>query len=167
MYLGVESFALVLNEMFGMLGWIRMRWLGVFIAPNHFHSRCWRMLSMGAPDTHCSLSGAPPRQLSVRVWSRWPLGALSSCCIRQSDATPDSPVPSDLCALTSDKHCSQRQVTVGAQGAIAPLAHQTVRWAVAHRTVQWIIVERALEFLRVAGLDLYGRVYRTVRCANF
>jgi hypothetical protein len=35
----VESFAVVLNEMFGMLGWIWMRWLGVFIAPNHFHSR--------------------------------------------------------------------------------------------------------------------------------
>jgi hypothetical protein len=27
MCLGVESFALVLNEMFGMLGWIWMRWL--------------------------------------------------------------------------------------------------------------------------------------------
>jgi hypothetical protein len=28
MCLGVESFALVLNAMFGMLGWLWMRWLG-------------------------------------------------------------------------------------------------------------------------------------------
>jgi hypothetical protein len=39
--LGVESFALVLNAMFGMLGWLGMGWLVVFIAPNHFNSH-WR-----------------------------------------------------------------------------------------------------------------------------
>jgi hypothetical protein len=33
MCLGVESFALVLNAMFGMLGCLWIRWLGVFISP--------------------------------------------------------------------------------------------------------------------------------------
>jgi hypothetical protein len=45
-----------------------------------------------------------------------PLEPLSSCCTGQSGATLDNPVPSDFCALTSDMHCSRRQVAVGAQG---------------------------------------------------
>jgi hypothetical protein len=77
MCLGVESFALVLNEMFGILGCQRMWWLGVFIAPNHIvaiDQCCWRWAHRTvrcATGHHCSLSGAPPRQLTVRVrsWS--------------------------------------------------------------------------------------------------
>jgi hypothetical protein len=45
MCIGVKSFALVLNVEFRTLGWLWMRWLGVFIAPNHFLAIgkvCWR-----------------------------------------------------------------------------------------------------------------------------
>jgi hypothetical protein len=34
--LGVNSIALVLNEDLRKLGWLEWRWLGVFIASNHF-----------------------------------------------------------------------------------------------------------------------------------
>jgi hypothetical protein len=103
MCLGVESFALVLNEMFGMFGWIWMRWLGVFIAPNHFHSRWWRLLAMGAPDSlvrhrttivHCLVRATSAQPLGFRAGR--PLEPLSSCCTGQSGATQDSPVPSDF-----------------------------------------------------------------------
>jgi hypothetical protein len=36
MCLGVNVIALVLNVNFRKLGWIEWRWLGVFIASNHF-----------------------------------------------------------------------------------------------------------------------------------
>jgi hypothetical protein len=36
MCLGVNAFALVLNVEFRKLGWLEWRWLGVFIASNHF-----------------------------------------------------------------------------------------------------------------------------------
>jgi hypothetical protein len=59
----------------------------------------------GAPlDTQCSLSGAPPRQLTVRVWS-W--STVAALCLL---AAPGSPVPSDFYALTSGLHCSSWQV---------------------------------------------------------
>jgi hypothetical protein len=49
-----------------------MRWLGVFIAPNHFlavagDGRTGK--SGGTPDSHYSLSGARHVSASVRVWS--------------------------------------------------------------------------------------------------
>jgi hypothetical protein len=57
----VYSFALVLNEEVGMLGWFEWWWLGVFIAPTTIpavavdgHTR----QSGGALDNHCLLSGA-------------------------------------------------------------------------------------------------------------
>jgi hypothetical protein len=93
MCLGVESFALVLNEMFGMLGWQRLWWLGVFIAPNHLGS-CWpRLLAMGAPDSPVRHRTGTVR-CPVRRHVSQPLGfgagrpleALSSCGIGQSSA---------------------------------------------------------------------------------
>jgi hypothetical protein len=151
--LGVLHFALAMNEKLRMLGWLWMRWLGVFIAPNHFlavagDGRTGQ--SGGAPDNHYSLSGVRHVTASVRVRSSWPLETLVVLLTGQSD---------DLWLLCSDfcrgtvHHCLSEETTVGAQGAVAPLAHRTVRW---------IIVERASEFPRVAGLSLYG-----VRCANF
>jgi hypothetical protein len=74
---------------------------GVFIAPNHFLAVAGdgrTEQSGGTSDCHCSLSGARP--LGFGAVHR--LSALSSCCTRQSSATPDSPVTSDFCALTSD-----------------------------------------------------------------
>jgi hypothetical protein len=59
-----------------------MSWLGVFIAPNHFHSR-WeaavdgRTGQSGAPpDTHCSVFGAPPRHPIVKVLEQLTVGAF-------------------------------------------------------------------------------------------
>jgi hypothetical protein len=34
-----------------MLGWLKCRWLGVFIALNHQNNRWGWLLSMGAPDS--------------------------------------------------------------------------------------------------------------------
>jgi hypothetical protein len=93
MCLGVESFALVLNVMFITLGWIWMRWLGVFIAPNHFYSRWWRLLAMGARDSpvrhrtvtvHCPVRATSAQPLGFGAGR--PLEPLSSCCTGQSGA---------------------------------------------------------------------------------
>jgi hypothetical protein len=117
--------------MFRTLGCIWMRWLEGIYSPNHFHSRWWRLLAMDAPDSHCALSGARRVSASVRVWSNWPLECLVillhqivRCHTGQFDA---------LWLLRSDffrgtvYHCSSTQSTIGAQGAVAPLAYRTVR----------------------------------------
>jgi hypothetical protein len=73
-----------------------MRWLGVFIAPNHFHSRWLTLLSIGAPDSpvvhrtlHCSLSGARhvSYPLGFGAVDHWRL--LSSSGTGQSGGTLD------------------------------------------------------------------------------
>jgi hypothetical protein len=66
----VESIALVLNEMFRMLGCLVLWWLGMAAVDG-------RTGQSGAPpDRSCSLSGALPRHPTVRVWGsvdRWRL----------------------------------------------------------------------------------------------
>jgi hypothetical protein len=90
-----------------------MRWLGVFIAPNHFHSHWGRLLAMGAPDSpvrhrtitvHCPVCTTSAQPLGFGAVDRW--RRLSSSCIGQSGATLESLVPSDFCALTFARHCS-------------------------------------------------------------
>jgi hypothetical protein len=74
MCLGVNALALVLNVISKKLGYQRLWWLGVFIAPNHLGSRWPRLLAMGASDRYCVMSSALPRQPTVRVRSsvdRW------------------------------------------------------------------------------------------------
>jgi hypothetical protein len=59
---------------------------------------CWqRRLAMGAPDSPVCATSARP--LGFGAVDRW--RHLSFCCIGQTGATPDSPVTSDFCALTS------------------------------------------------------------------
>jgi hypothetical protein len=80
-----------------------------------------------------------------------------------------SSAPSDA-ALTLARtvaHWMQLQSTVGAEVAVAPLAHQTVRCAtghcpVPHRTVRWIIAERPLIFPKVTSLKLSSLAHRTL-----
>jgi hypothetical protein len=51
---------------------------------------------MGAPDTHCSVSGAPPRHPTVRVIEQLTVGAfvfLWHRTVWYSGGAPDSPVP--------------------------------------------------------------------------
>jgi hypothetical protein len=134
----VNARALVLNVMFRKLGCLELWWLGFFIPPNHQGS-CWEGCcrwhtgqSGAPPDTHCSVSGVPPRHPTVRVLEQLIVGAFVCLwhrtvwwCTRQSDAPLTScsdfycvlrcTVPAvrvDRCALES--HC--------------PLAHRTVRW---------------------------------------
>jgi hypothetical protein len=150
MCLGVESFSLVLNVMFRTLGWIWMRWLGVFIAPNHFHNRWWRLLAMGAPDSsmhhrtatvHCPVRATSAQPLGFGAGR--PLEPLSSCCTGQSGAL--WLCCSDFCRGTV-AHCTFLQSRPLAQRVVVPLAHRTVRWNIA---------ERVFKFPRVTGLELY------------
>jgi hypothetical protein len=81
------------------------------------------LISIGDGRTGQSLCTVrcAPRQRNH--WDLEQLTAGDVCLL----AALDSPVPSEFCALTSDMHCSSRQATVGAQRAVAPLAHRTVR----------------------------------------
>ena len=63
---------------------------------------------MGAPhspvahrttNVHCSMCATSAHPLGFGAVNRW--SRLSFCCTGQSDATPDSPVTSGFCALTS------------------------------------------------------------------
>jgi hypothetical protein len=115
-----------LNVMFRNLGCLKLWWLGVFIAPNHQGSRwggCWRWAHR-TDTVQCPVRRHVTQPLGFGVESI--VVALSSCGTRQSDATPDSPVPSDFVALTSVAHCA----------ALFPLSESTV--------VHWIVVARWL-----------------------
>jgi hypothetical protein len=91
--LGVNSIALVLNAMCGMLGWLEWWWLGGIYSPQPPNNR-W---DWAAVDGRTGQSGAPPDT----VWcdshvtqplgfeSFWPLEALSSRGTGQSGAAPD------------------------------------------------------------------------------
>jgi hypothetical protein len=109
-----------------------MRWLGGIYSPQPLPSHWQSLLAMGALDSpvahrivtvHCPVRATSACPLGFGVVDRW--SPLSSCCTGQS---------SDLWLLHSDfrrgtvHHCSSEQSTVGAQGAIAPLVHRTVRW---------------------------------------
>jgi hypothetical protein len=127
-------------------------WLGMLLGLPHLEMTGWggiyshqlscsrwgRLLAMGAPDSpvrHRTLSGAPPRQPTVRVLGQSTVGGFVL-----SGATPDrycspSDAPLTLHALfftvaPSVRFCSRPLREV----AVAPLSH---------RTVQWIIAERA------------------------
>jgi hypothetical protein len=85
--------------------------IGGIYSPQPLPSRWLFLLAMGAPDSpvvHQSVIVHCP----VRATSACPLGfgavdhwcPLSFCCTGQSGATPDGPVTSDFCALTSAQH---------------------------------------------------------------
>jgi hypothetical protein len=120
--LGVKSRALVLNAICWKLGCLEWWWLGVFIAPTtktavgEGYYRCptvrvmtvstvgaltaWASGQSGvAPDSHCSLSGAPSsaaltlRELSAHCsLFRRPFESTVALGSRCSAGTPDSPV---------------------------------------------------------------------------
>jgi hypothetical protein len=158
-----------MNEDFRRLGWKWMRWLGVFIASQPLLAVGWFLLSMGAPDSHCALSGARHVSATVRVRSSWPLGRLVVllhqtvwwhigqsgdlwlCC-------------SNFCAaLFITVHSAQS--IVGAQGVVAPLAHRTVWW---HTRQSGELLRRApSRNPRVGGLEGARLAHRTVSGAPF
>jgi hypothetical protein len=57
-----------------MLGWLKWRWLGVFIALNHQNNRWGWLLLMGAPDSPMH----QPRHPTVRVLTQSTVRALTS-----------------------------------------------------------------------------------------
>jgi hypothetical protein len=73
--------------------------LGVFIALNYQGSR-WEAAADGRtgqsgapPDTHCLVSGVPPRHPTVRVLEQFTVGGFVFLWHGQSGGAPDSPVP--------------------------------------------------------------------------
>jgi hypothetical protein len=74
--LEVEAITLVLNVMFRMLGCLVWWWLGGIYSPQPPYGRWGRRLSMGTPDRHYRLSGAPPRHPTVRVREQSTVGAV-------------------------------------------------------------------------------------------
>ena len=70
--LGVESIALVLNAMCGMLGWLEWWWLGGIYIPQPPIGRWGRLLSMGVPDSPVR----QPRHPTVRVWELLTIGGF-------------------------------------------------------------------------------------------
>jgi hypothetical protein len=103
--------------------------VGGFYSPQPLPSRWLFLLAMGAPNSpvahrtlHCSLSGA--RHVSYPLG----FGAVDRWCLLSSSDTVHQ--CSDSVALTlrgTVHHCSSEQSIIGAQGAVAPLAHRTVR----------------------------------------
>jgi hypothetical protein len=117
---------------------------GVFIASNHFlavDKGCW-WWAHRTVTVHCPVRATSAQSLGFGAVDRW--SCLSSCCTGPSGATPDSPVPSDFCALTSvgtlfttECFCSRPLAPVSRCPGGSPDS------PVAHRTVRWIIAERA------------------------
>jgi hypothetical protein len=77
-------------------------------SPQPLPSRWQSLLAMGTPDSpvahrtitiHCPMCATSARPLGFGAVDRW--SALLFCCTGQFGATPDSPVTSDFCALTS------------------------------------------------------------------
>jgi hypothetical protein len=108
----VKSFALVLNVEFRTLGLALNEVVGGIYSPQPLPSRWLFLLSRGAPDSpvahrtvtiHSPVRATSARPSGFGAVDRW--SALSFCCTEQSGATPDSPVTSDFCVLTSARHC--------------------------------------------------------------
>jgi hypothetical protein len=138
-------------------------------------------LAKAAGDGRTGQSGAPPDRhcaCLVHATSAYPLGfweverwsALSSSCTRQSGATPDSPVPSDFCTLTSTfalfivEHILQSTVGIGSRCSTgspdSPVAHRTVQW---HTGLSGEYSGAHLHFSREWLLHfLYDLVHRTL-----
>jgi hypothetical protein len=143
-------------------------WLGMLLGLSHLEVAGWgdiyshqpncshwrRLLAMGAPDSpvrHQTVSGAPPRHLSLGLGAGRPLEALSSCGTGQFGATPNSLVPLWPSALTSDVLlfiCQSRPLRVGSRCSAG-----TPDSPVVHRTVRWIIVELHLGNPKPRGLE--------------
>jgi hypothetical protein len=101
MCLGVNAFALVLNVEFRKLGCLEWRWLGVFIASNHFLAvgclccrRAHRTIRWRTRHGtfHCLVPATSADRLGLERLTIEVLCPL---------AAPDSPVRSDFAVLTS------------------------------------------------------------------
>jgi hypothetical protein len=117
---------------------------GGIYSPQPLPSRWLSLLAMGTPDSpvahrtfivHCPVCATLARPLGFGAGQ--PLEPLSFCSTGQSGATPDSPVTSDFCALTSvatlftKVHFWSRPLVpvsrCSAGSPDSPVAHRTVR----------------------------------------
>jgi hypothetical protein len=129
--LGVLCFALVLNGVWWMLGWLEWRWLWGIYSPQP----PIQPLGQAAVDGRTGQSDAPPDSVrcashvtqSFGFWRFWPLELYLH-------VAPDSPVHllqllwllrklSLHCSVAGDR-CSRPLPWL----AVAPLVHRTVRW---------------------------------------
>jgi hypothetical protein len=94
-------------------------------------NRWLTLLSMGALDSHCSLSGVRHVSVPVGLWSCWPLEPfilLLHWTIRCHTGHVRRPLTSTFWLLPRTvRHCTLLQSIVDAQVVVAPLAHRTVR----------------------------------------
>ena len=113
---------------------LNVGWLGVFIAPTTKLAVWWRLSvawCTGQSGAHRTCPVRQPRHPAVRVLT---VGALTSGPAWMSGGAPDmycrvSGAPLRVC-LTSARtgaHLMPLQVTVGAEVAVAPPLHRTVR----------------------------------------
>jgi hypothetical protein len=143
---------------------------GVFIASQPLLAIGWFLLVMGAPDSlvrhrtvtvHCLVRATSVQPLGFWAVDRW--GALSSCCTGQSGVTPDIPMPSNFCTLTSTFALFTQSVFCSRPLAlVSRCSAGSLDSPVAHRTVRWIIAERARNFSMVAGSEGARLAHRTV-----
>jgi hypothetical protein len=109
-------------------------WLGVFIAPTTQLAVWWRLSVVwctGQSGAHRSCPVQQPRHPAVRVPT---VGALTAGPAWKSGGAPDmhcrvsgAPLRACLTSARSGAHLMRLLVTVGAEVAVAPLSHRTVR----------------------------------------
>jgi hypothetical protein len=150
MCLGVFGFALAMNVEFRKLGCNWRRWLGVFIASNHFLAVgwvCWRWAHRTVQS--CTGQTLFTVRCMPRQHAHWGLEWSTVGSLRPV-AAPDSPVPhSDFSALTSATHCSLHCLLL--QSTIARSDRCSIgspNMSGAHRIVRWYIVERVMRKTR-------------------
>jgi hypothetical protein len=139
--LGVNAITLVLNEDLRKLGCFEWRWLGVFIASNHFLAVGWHCCRWAHRTTtfHCLVRTTSARSLGFGAVVRW--NPLSFCYTGQSGATLDMSgdlwlLCSDFCAalfiivpFAFDHWCAVSHCSAGSPDMFG--AHRTVRWIIA------------------------------------
>jgi hypothetical protein len=149
--LGVNAIALVLNDDLRKLGCFEWRWLGVFIASNHFLAVGWlccrwahRTVRWCTGQTLFTVQCVPHQRA---CWSLELLIVGILCPFAAPDgpvAHQTCPVTSDFDALTSAWHCSSLfTFAVDRWRARSRCSTGSPDMSGAHRTVRWIIAERA------------------------
>jgi hypothetical protein len=123
----IECLALVSGWKVENLDDLNVGWLGVFIAPTTKLAVWWRLSVAWCTGQ----SGAPATSPGRRVPT---VGALTAGPAWMSGGAPDmycrvssAPLRACLTSTRSSAHLMLLQVTVGAEVAVAPLSHRTVR----------------------------------------
>jgi hypothetical protein len=131
-------------------------------------SRWWSVLAKGAPDSpvcHRTVSGAPPRHLSLGLEAGRPLEALSSCGTGQSGAPLTAALTSAVVLFTLQSRSLRADSRCSAGALDSPVAHRTVRWIIAEMRLENPKV-KSLSWSALVHRTLSGGIPNTVRCAR-